>query len=118
MDLNDEVLTTKEASQLLKCSEREVRRLIRTGELTASQRKTRGENGRVIYGRYRMLKSDCLAYAISIHENNLVNTDCRDKSKERLKSCQSNYGMACGTVISFRQAERELEKALARQTAN
>ncbi|UNH25250.1 helix-turn-helix domain-containing protein [Moellerella wisconsensis] len=118
MDLNDEPLTTKGASLLLKCSEREVRRLIKNGDLQASQRRMKDKDGREIIGRYRLLKSDCLAYAISIHENNLVNAGCHIKSRERFKSCQSNYGTASGTVISFRQAASELDKALGQQRKN
>ncbi|WP_442958984.1 helix-turn-helix domain-containing protein [Providencia sp. PROV110] len=110
VDLNDELLLTEHAAELLKCSVRKIRKLIKNGDIPARRRGVNQE------GPYEILKSSCVAYMHQLHKNVSVKADCQGKSKERFKSCQSNYGTEYGTVISLHRAGKELEKALAHQT--
>lgn len=95
MDVNDEILLTEHAADLLKCSVRKVRKLIKEGDLPARRR------GKLKEGPYEILKSSCVAYMHYLHKNSSVKADCPTKSTERFKVCQSNNGTEFGTVISF-----------------
>ena len=109
MDLNDEVFDVRKAAEFLCKSQRKVYELLNSGRIRAA--KSNGKNG-----SWEILKSSCLEYVHNNHQNCRASDDDADKSKERFNQCQSNYGTACGTVISFPRVANELGEVLKHRT--
>ncbi|MCG8709212.1 helix-turn-helix domain-containing protein [Brenneria sp. 4F2] len=102
--MNDEVLTLKEISSLLKVHPETIKSLVQRGVLPATDIGTGQRH------KYRFVKSACLA-AIA-NPINTARVNAGDMTEE--KTCQSSKGKASGTVISLRRMGRELEGLLKR----
>ncbi|OIV47574.1 hypothetical protein BK025_03050 [Sodalis sp. TME1] len=101
--MNDEVLTLEEACTFLRISIYTGYAWIRSGRLRAGRT---GINGKT--GDYRLLKSDCIASIRPQINNSDVNAVGRREDKA---VCQSSSEETHGTVISIRQAGKELDSS-------
>ncbi|EGT4313722.1 MULTISPECIES: helix-turn-helix domain-containing protein [Cronobacter] len=95
-------MTAQQAAEFLIVSPRVIYRLIDSGELA----------GRKVGNKYRTTEAACLAYLSSPQETKRANAG--EHKGENL--CQSPSEVECGTVISLRRQERELDALLARRT--
>ncbi|WP_071604324.1 helix-turn-helix domain-containing protein [Dickeya poaceiphila] len=105
--MNDEVLTLKEVSTLLKVHPETIKSLVQRGILPATDIGTGQRH------KYRFVKSACLE-AMS-KPINTVAVNAGDMTEK--KPCQSNNGTVSGTVISLRRTVSELDSLLARKTS-
>ncbi|WP_240782930.1 helix-turn-helix domain-containing protein [Escherichia sp. E1130] len=95
-------IPAKKAAEILDVSTRTIYQLINSGQLA----------GKKIGNKYRTTASACLAYLYSPQETKQANAG--DHKGDNL--CQSPSEAVCGTVISLRRQEKELDALLVRGT--
>ncbi|WP_071825920.1 helix-turn-helix domain-containing protein [Phytobacter massiliensis] len=101
---SERAITAQQAAELLIVSPRTIYRLIDSGLLS----------GKKIGNKYRTTEAACIAYLTS--PGDPVPANAGEHKEEKL--CQSPSGAACGTVISLRRQEKELDALLAQRTRN
>jgi len=104
--MDDEVFSIEEAAQFLKLGHRTIYAMVRKGTLAAGRLSKRG--------KYRILKSSCIACIQSLQQNSRV--DGIDRIVEKHTTWQSNSGVTPGTVTSMRRTEAALDAQLGLRT--
>ncbi|AUG99713.1 DNA-binding protein [Prodigiosinella confusarubida] len=102
----DDILTREQIAALLHINPQTVSQLVRQGRLPAFNI---GTDKRPIY---RFVRAACIAAMTNSINTQSVNAG--DMTEE--KPCQSNYVAVSGTVISLRQAAKELDNRLKQRT--